>query len=314
MKIVLLENLGIPEEILETYKEKIESLGHTFTSYDKSVGDREQLEHIGDADIVMLANTPMSGEVIRQSPNLKYIDIAFTGVDHVDVATAKERGVIVSNAAGYSTEAVAELAIALMIMLLREIPKAQERTRALGTKDGLSARQLNTQTVGIIGLGTIGTRVAELLHAFGSTVLGYRRNPTGKEPEYVEMVDLDTLYKRSDIITLHVPGNSQTAGLIDEAAIAKMKDGAILINTARGPVIDQKAVVKALKDGKLSGAGIDVYNNEPPLKADNAILEAPNTVLTPHIGFYSDEAMLKRAEIVFENLVKYLDGKPQNTV
>lgn len=314
MKIVLLEDLSIPKETLEKYQKEIRDLGHEFISFDKSIGDEEQIKHAKDADIIMLANTPLSGKVIENLPNLKYIDIAFTGVDHVDIKTAKDKDILVSNAAGYSTESVAELSIALMIMLLRNIPENIIRTRNSKTKDLIHAKQLNTQTVGIIGVGTIGKRVAQLLNSFGSKILGYKRNVSNNEPEYIEFVDLDTLLKNSDIITLHVPGNESTKDLINKETIKKMKDDVILINTARGSVVNSTDLVEALKSGKIAGAGIDVYDYEPALKSDDIYLEAPNTILTPHIGFYSEEAMLKRAEIVFDNIKKYLENNPQNLV
>lgn len=314
MKIALLEDLNIPESILNKYKKEIEELGHEFISYKKSIGEEEQLEHAKDADIIILANTPLSGNVINNLPNLKYIDIAFTGFDHVDIKVAKKKDILVSNAAGYSTESVAELTIALMIMLLRNIPENENNARNNKTKDLLQAKQLSSQTVGIIGVGAIGKRVAQLLNAFGANILGYKRNVTREEPDYIKFVDLNTLLENSDIVTLHVPGNESTKELINKETIEKMKDNVILINTARGSVVNSKDLVEALKSGKLAGAGIDVFDYEPALKEDDIYLEAPNTILTPHVGFYSDESMLKRAEIVFDNLKKFLEDDPQNLV
>ncbi len=314
MKLVVLESLGISEEKMASLCKPFLEEGHEIVCYEKNTDPAVQMERLKDADAVLLANMPLSADVIAAAPKLKYIDIAFTGVDHVAVKKAKELGMTVSNAAGYSTEAVAELALGMMISLLRFVPEMEKRCRAGGTKDGLMGMELKGKTVGILGAGTIGTRVAELCHAFGCNVLGYRRHVTGNEPSFVQFVSMEELLTQSDIVSLHCPLNDSTRHLMGEAQFAKMKPGSILINTARGPVVDSQALAKALHSGRLAAAGIDVFDVEPPLATDDVLLTAPNVLATPHIAFASKEAMEIRAEIVFENFRQWLAGTPVNLV
>ena len=313
MNIVLLESLAISDKLLATYKEKLESLGHTFTSYERNIDTEVLIERCKDADIVMIANMPLKGEVIRACKKLKYINIAFTGVDHVDLEACKEMGIKVSNASGYSTESVAELALGMMISLLRNVSKVEERCREGKTKDGLVGFELKNKTVGIIGFGAIGRRTAELLNVFGCNIIAY--NHREKEvPDYVKLVSLDTVLNESDIISLHCPLNASTKGLIGKDEIAKMKDTAILINTARGAVVDSEALAEALNEGKILGAGIDVFETEPPLDINHPLLKARNTLVTPHIAFATKESMILRAEIVFDVLDAYLKGERKNVI
>lgn len=314
MKIVLLESLGVPEEVLRACAQPLVDAGHTFEAYPKNTDPKVQLERAGDADVIMIANMPLSGEVISACPNLKFIDVAFTGVDHVDLEAARAKGVKVSNAAGYSNEAVAELSLCMMLSLLRNVPQVDARCRAGQTKDGLVGCELKGKTVGIVGTGAIGRRTAELCRAFGCTVLGNRRRVTGSEPDYIEFVPLEELLSRSDIVSLHCPLNDSTRGLIDADAIAKMKPGAILINAARGPVVDSQALADALNSGKLGGAGIDVFETEPPLNVEHPLLHSKNTIVTPHVAFATAESMKTRCEIVFDSLTKWMDGNQINVI
>lgn len=314
MKIVLLESLGVSEETLAACAKPLTDAGHTFVAYPKDTDPQVQIERAKDADILMIANMPLSGEVIRACKNLKFIDVAFTGVDHVDLDAAKEMGVKVSNAAGYSTQAVAEIALCMMLSLLRNIPQVEQRCRQGQTKDGLIGCELRGKTVGIVGAGAIGCRTAELCHAFGCKVLGYKRHITGKEPSFIEFVSLDELLQQSDIVSLHCPINEESKHLINAQSIAKMKQGAYLINTARGPVVDSQALADALNSGYLSGAGIDVFEKEPPLSTDHPLLHSKNTIVTPHVAFASAESMIARAQIVFDNIQSYLDGNQKNII
>lgn len=314
MKIVLLESLGVSEETLAACAKPLTDAGHTFVAYPKDTDPQVQIERAKDADILMIANMPLSGEVILACKNLKFIDVAFTGVDHVDLDAAKEMGVKVSNAAGYSTQAVAEIALCMMLSLLRNIPQVEQRCRQGQTKDGLVGCELRGKTVGIVGAGAIGCRTAELCHAFGCKVLGYKRHVTGKEPSFIEFVSLDELLQKSDIVSLHCPINEESKHLINAQSIAKMKQGAYLINTARGPVVDSQALADALNSGYLFGAGIDVFEKEPPLSTDHPLLHSKNTIVTPHVAFASAESMVARAEIVFDNIQSYLDGNQKNII
>ena len=314
MKIVLLESLGVSEETLAACAKPLTDAGHTFVAYPKDTDPQVQIERAKDADILMIANMPLSGEVIRACKNLKFIDVAFTGVDHVDLDAAKEMGVKVSNAAGYSTQAVAEIALCMMLSLLRNIPQVEQRCRQGQTKDGLVGCELRGKTVGIVGAGAIGCRTAELCHAFGCKVLGYKRHVTGKEPSFIEFVSLDELLQKSDIVSLHCPINEESKHLINAQSIAKMKQGAYLINTARGPVVDSQALADALNSGYLAGAGIDVFEKEPPLSTDHPLLHSKNTIVTPHVAFASAESMEIRCHIVFDNILKWIEGNQINKV
>ena len=314
MKIVLLESLGVPEEVLQACAKPLTDAGHTFEAYPKNTDPKVQIERAKDADVIMIANMPLSGEVISACPNLKFIDVAFTGVDHVDLEAARAKGIKVSNAAGYSNQAVAELSLCMMLSLLRNVPQVEERCRNGQTKDGLVGCELKGKTVGIVGTGAIGQRTAELCKAFGCKVLGNRRRVTGSEPDYIEFVSLDELLSRSDIVSLHCPLNDSTRGLINAESIAKMKSGAILINAARGPVVDSQALADALNSGKLGGAGIDVFEVEPPLALDHPLLHSKNTIVTPHVAFATAESMKARCEIVFNSLQQWMDGNQINVI
>lgn len=314
MNIVLLEELGIPQEALAAYGDALKAQGHSFAAYAKSTDPAVQLKHAKNADILIIANTPLSGEVIRGCKNLKFIEVAFTGTDHVDLEACKEAGIAVSNAAGYATEAVAELVFAELLGVLRHVPQSQMALRTTGKRNIVRGTQLKDKTLGIVGCGAIGLRTAELAHAFGANILAYKRHITGDEPDYITFVPLDTLLQESDIVSLHVPLTDATRGLINKEAISKMKDGAVLINTARGAVVDSQALAEALNSGKLGGAGIDVFETEPPLPLDHPLLHSNNTIVTPHIAFDSQESMAERADIVFDNVTAFLEGKQKNVV
>lgn len=312
MKIVLIESLGIKPELLESYAAPLREKGHIFENYERDLDVEKQKERLKDADILMIANMPLKQEVLEACENLKFIDVAFTGVDHIPVAAAKERHIAVSNASGYSNESVAELVMGMTLSLLRRVPIVDKNTRNGKTVDGNVGFELLGKTVGVIGTGAIGSRVAELFNCFGCHVLGYDVNP--RELPGVENVSMEELLQRADIVTLHCPLIDSTRGLMNEKTIGAMKDGAILINASRGPVVDAKALADALISGKLSAAGVDVYDVEPPIPADNPLLKAPNTILTPHIAFLSAESMEKRAKIVFDSLEQWLAGNQINKI
>ena len=263
----------------------------------------------------MLANQPLSAEIINGCPKLKMLSVAFTGVDHIALDACRARNILVCNAAGYSTNAVAELTFGLAISVIRNIVPCDARCRKEGTKDGLVGFELFGKTFGVVGTGAIGARVAKIAAAFGCRVLAYSRTAKQELVDAgVQYVSLDELLAQSDFVSLHVPLTDATRGLINAAAIAKMKQGAVLLNTARGPVVDSAALVEALNAGKLAGAGIDVFEGEPPIAENHPLCSAKNTVLTPHVAFASREALETRADIVFANIEKWLNGAPQNVV
>lgn len=313
MKVVLLEELGVPNESLEKYKNKLEEMGHTFISYKKDSDISKQIERVKDADVLMLANMPIDEKVVENANNLKYIDVAFTGVDHIPVELAKKKGIVISNASGYATDAVAELCISFMIELLRNIKENEESLRNGGTKEGLVGNLLNGKTVGIIGAGEIGRIVASLCKAFGCKVIAYNRSIVN-DSNIDEQMQLDELLKDADIVSLHCPLTKETEGMIGKRELSLMKKSAILINTARGAVVNTDDLVYALNNDIIRGAAIDVYEKEPPLDKDYPLLKAKNVILTPHIGFSSLESMEKRRDIVFDNLFFFLEGNLKNKI
>lgn len=313
MKIVLLEGLGASGEVIEKYAEKLRAMGHTFQAYEKNTDPNVQVERSRDADVIMLANMPLDPSVIDGAPALKFIDVAFTGVDHIPMEKARERGIAVSNASGYATQAVAELCLSNMISLLRKVDQTQQRCREGKTKDGLIGNLLCGKTVGIVGAGAIGKRTAALCKAFGCRVIAYNRSKV-QDPSIDGQVTLDELLEQADVVSLHCPLTPQTKGLIGERELAKMKKSAILINTARGGVVDTAALASALNQGEIAGAACDVFDMEPPLPQDYPLLRTPNTLVTPHIAFASEESLEQRAQIVFENLYSWLEGKQMNQV
>ena len=313
MRIVLLENLGCTPELVEENAARLRGLGHEFTAFERTDDTGRLKAETRDADVLMLANMPLPAEVLGTAPDVKFIDVAFTGVDHIPVADARARGIAISNASGYADESVAELCISLMIQLLRHLGEAERRVREGGTKAGLGANLLQGKTVGIIGAGAIGKRLAALCKAFGCTVLAHNRRPVS-DPAIDENVSLDDLLRRSDIVSLHCPLTPETRGLIGAPQLALMKKTAFLINTARGPVVDNAALAEALNAGTIAGAACDVFDMEPPLPADYPLLHCKNVILTPHLAFYSQESLEERAKIAFANLYAWLDGKQINKI
>ncbi len=312
-KVVLLESLSISAEELASFKKPFEGEVE-FVDYEKTLDIPTLIDEAKDADAMIIANMPMPNEVIAACDKLQFIDVAFTGVDHVGLDAAKAKGVKVSNASGYSNEAVSELVIGMALAVLRNIPQTQERVRAGGTKDGLVGCELKGKTVGIIGYGKIGSRTGELLHAFNCHVLAQSRKFHPEYPDYVEQVSQEELLRRSDIVVLHCPLNDTTRGMINYEKLCMMKRSAILINVARGPVTNEDDLARALSEGIIAGAAVDVFTKEPPLPLDTQMLQAPNTLLTPHIAFASKESMTLRAEIVFDNLRAWLDGGQNNII
>lgn len=313
MKIVLLEDLGCSPELLAENEEKLKKLGHEFKSFKRADDISTLKSEVKDADVIMLANMPLPAEVLAAAPKAKFIDVAFTGVDHVPVAEAKKRDIAISNASGYADEAVAELCVGLMIQMLRQLGEAEKRTRAGGTKAGLAANLIQGKTVGLIGAGAIGKRLAKILKAFGAKVIAHNRRPV-KDENIDASVGLKELLETADIVSLHTPLTPETRGMIGKEQLALMKPTALLINTARGPVVDNAALAEALNKGEIAGAALDVFDMEPPLPADYPLLKAKNAVLTPHLAFYSQESLEDRAKIVFDNLYAWLDGNQINVI
>lgn len=313
MKISLIDPLEVDREIIENHKEKIESLGHEFEYFEESAGsDEEKIERLKDTDIAIITNKPLTSDVINNT-NLELIDVAFTGVDHVDLDTCKEKGIKVLNASGYSDDSVAELVIGLTISILRKFN--ENRGNIFDEENNyLLGELIKGKTFGVIGTGNIGSKLIDLLSVFGCKIIAYSR--TEKEEikaKGVEYVDLPTLLKESDIVSLHIPNNKETKGFLGSKELDLMKDDAVLINCARGAVVDNDYLAKLLNEDKLR-AGIDVFDMEPPLPEDYPLRNAKNVILTNHVAFYTKEAMEIRADIVFDNLYQYLQGNIVNEI
>lgn len=312
MKITLLEPIGISAALLEQLSAPIRAKGHTFVAYDtKTTDPNEQLARIGDSDAVIIANTPLPAQVISAAPGLKLLDVAFTGIDHVGLSACKKKGVTVCNAAGYSNSAVAELALGLTIGCLRYFNESDKACRSGGV--GIRGTEIAGRTVGIVGTGAIGLYTARLFAAFGAKVIAYSRSQRQEALDMgIEYVSLEELLQRSDIVSLHVPSNPQTKHLMGREQIALMQKHAVLINCARGAVVDNAALAEALKEGRIAAAGIDVFDTEPPLPETDPLAGAPHTLLTPHVAYNTVESMERRAHIVFRNLEAWLAGNPEN--
>ena len=313
MKLALLEPLGIPQDrLVEMVTQAVDGRMEV-VAYDTRTEDVPTLiQRSQGADAVILSNFPYRKEVMAHCPNLKYIDVAFTGVDHVDIDYCREKGIAVSNCAGYSTVAVADLVFGMVLSLARNLSACDAAVRQGGTKAGLVGFELEGKKFGVIGAGAIGSRVAAIAAAFGCQVYAYSRTP--KDLPGVTFTDLDTLLSTCDIVSLHVPATPQTHHLINAEKLALMKPTALLINTARGPVVDSQALADALNGGRLAGAGIDVFEMEPPVPGDHPLLTAKNVLATPHVAFATAQSMEKRAVLVCENLKAWLDGKQINKI
>lgn len=313
MKIVFTEPLGMCECILNARTEELKTQGHTCTFYpDRNENEDILIERAKEADVVVISNIPLKKRFFDACPNLKMLSVAFTGVDHIDLDECRKRGIVVCNAAGYSTQAVAELTIGMIIAVYRKIVGGDTITRIGEDRQGILGGELHGKTIGLIGLGAIGQRVARLADAFGCRVIACNRSM--KNIPYVTQVDKSTLLSQADIISVHLPLNENTRNFIDTAEFSRMQPHSILINTARGPIINQNALYNALKKGQIAGAGVDVYDQEPPLPANFELFNAPNLLMLPHLGYATKEAFSIRLDIVVKNIEMWLNNTIQNRI
>ncbi len=313
MNIVFLEPLGLCRYKGEALKNKFKLEGHNLTIYsDRNEKEDEIIRRAKNADIIAVSNITITKTIIEACTNLKMISVAFTGVDHIDMTTCREKGIIVSNAAGFSTESVAELTMGMIISTYRKIIWGDNTTRSGGSRTDFLGTELNGKTIGIIGTGAIGLRVAEIAKAFKCNILAHSR--TYKEVNYIEYTDLSTLLKNSDIISLHVPLTDKTKNLISKKEFNKMKPGAILINTARGAIVNKDALFEALYNQTISAAAVDVYDIEPPLPTSDILMKANNLLMLPHIAYATHESFDKRLDIVINNIINWLHNSPQNVM
>ncbi|MBO4883888.1 MAG: D-2-hydroxyacid dehydrogenase [Clostridia bacterium] len=288
------------------------------TRYDATPAD-QVIERAKDADALLVNKVRLTREVLDALPKLKYIGELATGYDNIDIAAATEKDIAVANVPGYSTDSVAQITFALLLELCHH---AGEHSRRVTQEKAWSRQpyycfwdfpllELAGRTMGVVGLGRIGLRVAEIARAFGMKVIAASRTP--KRVEGVTMVDMDTLFKESDVVSLNCPLNDGTRGLVNAQSLAKMKKTAFLINTSRGGVIVEPDLRRALDEGVIAGAAVDVTSTEPP-KEDNPLLGAKNIIITPHIAWATEEARGRLVAIACENLIGWAEGRPRNAV
>lgn len=312
-KIVFAEPIGLNPAKAESFRAEMQKHGYEIEIFDTlPVSQSDLQQRIQGAEILVVANYPISAKTLQSCPTLKLIAVAFTGVDHVPLDYCKEHSITVCNAAGYSTTAVAELTMALATSLLRKIVPMDAITRNGGTRNGFVGGELAGKTFGIVGFGAIGQRVSHLALAYGCKVIVHTR--TQKPYPNVTFVSLDELFGASDIVSLHLPATPQTVGSVNSRLIGLMKPTAILINTARGSIVDCMALSNALQQGRIAGAAIDVYEHEPPIEAEHPLFKAPNTILLPHIAYATGEAIDRRADIVMDNIRSWILQNPQNII
>lgn len=290
-----------------------------FTVYDRT-SPEQVIPRAKDADILIINKTVITKEMLDEMPNLKYIGLQSTGFNVVDGKAATERGIVISNIPAYSTSAVAQLVFALILQITNKVSLHSDAVHNGEWSQcpdfcfwKAPLTELDGKTIGIIGFGSIGQRVSNIANAFGMNVLVFTPHPKPDEFKDIQFVDLDTLLKSSDIITCHCPLNAKTENLINKQAISKMKSTAILINTSRGPVVNDEDLAEALNNGKIAGAGLDVLREEPP-KSDNPLLTAKNCYITPHIAWAAFETRKRLLRILEANLKAFIEGKPQNVV
>lgn len=279
--------------------------------YEEYPDEDRLLELVRDADAIIVRSKPkVTRKVIEAAPKLKVIGRAGVGLDNIDLEAAKERGIKVVNSPGASSRSVAELAVGLMFAVARKIAFADRKMReGVWAKKQCMGIELEGKTIGVIGFGRIGYEVAKIANALGMKVLLYDPKPNEERAKEVggKFVSLEELLKESDVVTLHVPLLDATYHLINEERLKLMKKTAILINAARGAVVDTEALVKALKEGWIAGAGLDVFEEEP-LPADHPLTKLDNVVLTPHIGASTEEAQMRAGVQVAEQIVEILKG------
>lgn len=290
------------------------------TLYQHTDSEEETIQRIGDHQIVLVNKVPITEKILEACPNIRLICVQATGYNIVDCAACAERNIPVTNVPSYGTAAVAQFTMALMLELCHRIgyhDHAVHQGKWCTCTNfcfwDTPQMELAGKTLGIIGFGRIGQAVAKLADAFGMRVLAYTRTPREEHTSLAECVELDILLENSDFISLHCPLFLDNAKMINDATIKKMKDGAVLINTARGGLLDEAAVAAALRSGKLGAAAVDVLSEEP-MNRENPLLAAPNCIITPHIAWAPKESRQRLLDCVVNNIRAFLSGSPQNVV
>ena len=316
MKIVILDGYSANPGDLSW--KGLEELG-TLTVYDRTKSN-ETVARAADAEIVLTNKVILNSEVIAQLPHLKYIGVLATGYNVVDIKAAHERGIIVTNVPAYSTESVAQMVFAHLLTVTN-----RTEHYAIQNRDGrwssnpdfcywdFPHMELAGKTFGIVGLGNIGQRVAQIALAFGMKVKAVTSKAQAALPDGIEKVSLEELLASADVLSLHCPLTDSTRHMMNAATLQQMKPSAILINTGRGPLVDDQAVADALAKGTIAAYCADVVTEEPP-KPDNPLLQQPNAFITPHIAWASMEARVRLLKVAIDNVSSFLNGKPQNVI
>ena len=278
------------------------------------------IERAKDADVLFVNKCILTADILDQLPKLKYVGLQSTGYNVIDCDAAKKKGIVVSNIPAYSTSAVAQLVFALILQITNKVSIHSDAVHNGEWCDcpdfcfwKAPLTELDGKTIGIIGFGSIGQKVYSIAKAFGMNILVYTPHPKQNEYTDISFVDFETLCKNSDIITCHCPLTPLTENLINNRAISLMKNNAIIINTSRGPIVNDKDLADALNSNRIQGAGVDVLRVEPPTK-DNPLLNAKNCIITPHIAWAALETRERLLGILEDNLKAFINGHPQNVV
>ena len=319
MKIVVLD--GYTENPGDLSWEELGKLGE-LTVYDRTslTDEAETIARIGDAEIVFTNKTPITRKVLDACPGIRFISLLATGYNCVDYAYAREKGIPVTNVPTYGTASVGQFAIALLLEICHHIGHHDASVHA-GNWERCAdwcywdyhLIELAGKTMGIIGFGRIGQTTGRIARAMGMEVLAYDSHPSDAGRAIAEYVDLDALLARSDVVALHCPLFPETEGIINRETIAKMKDGAILLNNSRGPLVVEQDLADALNAGKLAAAGLDVVSTEP-IRGDNPLLKAKNCIITPHISWAPKESRQRIMDCAVSNVKAFLAGSPVNVV
>ena len=319
MKIVVLD--GYTENPGDLSWEELGKLGE-LTVYDRTslTDEAETIARIGDAEIVFTNKTPITRKVLDACPGIRFISLLATGYNCVDYAYAREKGIPVTNVPTYGTASVSQFSIALLLEICHHIGHHDASVHA-GNWERCAdwcywdypLIELAGKTMGIIGFGRIGQTTGRIARAMGMEVLAYDSHPSDAGRAIAEYVDLDALLARSDVVALHCPLFPETEGIINRETIAKMKDGAILLNNSRGPLVVEQDLADALNAGKLAAAGLDVVSTEP-IRGDNPLLKAKNCIITPHISWAPKESRQRIMDCAVSNVKAFLAGSPVNVV
>ncbi len=317
MNIVVLEGYTLNPGDLKW--DRLEKLGN-LKIYEQTL-EEDALERIGDAEVIFVNKTKLSAEVFEKAPNLKYVGVLATGYDSIDIKAAKKENVVVTNIPDYGTSSVAQFVFALLLEMTHHVWEHSEAVKKGEWEESKGfcfwkypLIELKDKTMGIIGYGRIGRETAEIAKAFGMKVVAYTRTPDKTmEEDNFKFVEFNELLRQSDFISLHSPLTKNTKGVINKKTISKMKDGVMLINTARGALVVEEDLAEALENKKIAAAASDVMTKEPP-DNNNPLIKAENMIITPHIAWAPKESRERLMNIAVDNLERFLEGNPVNVV